>query len=76
MKTTNHNSNGDTKKTKKTQAQMYYDAVKLSGEKNMAFLDMVNDKHNPMTNDDLQKLIDRYPARYGCFSGFIGKLSH
>ena len=58
----------------KTQMQMYQEAERKLAEANEAFMDMVNDPDNPMTNDDLERLIARWPERYGRFSGFLGKL--
>jgi hypothetical protein len=43
-------------------------------EQNRAFMDMVNDPVNPMTNADLEALIKRKPEKYSRFSGFLGKL--
>ena len=58
----------------KTQMQLYKEAERKLAEANEAFMDMVNDPDNPMTNDDLERLIARWPERYGRFSGFLGKL--
>lgn len=58
----------------KTQLQMYREAERKLVDANEAFMDMVNDPDNPMTNDDLERLIARWPERYGRFSGFLGKL--
>ena len=58
----------------KTQMQMYQEAERKLADANEAFVDMVNDPVNPMTNDDLERLIARWPERYGRFSGFLGKL--
>ncbi len=58
----------------KTQMQMYQEAERKLAEANEAFMDMVNDPVNPLTNDDLERLIARWPERYGRFSGFLGKL--
>lgn len=58
----------------KTQMQLYQEAERKLAEANEAFMDMVNDPVNPMTNDDLERLIARWPERYGRFSGFLGKL--
>ena len=54
--------------------QMYQEAEQKIFRQNQAFMDMVNDPVNPMTNDDLERLIARWPERYGRFSGFLGKL--
>jgi len=59
----------------KTQAQMFYDAVNKSGERDRAFLELINHPTNPMTNADLKALIIRHPSRYGKYAGFIGKLA-
>lgn len=58
----------------KTQMQMYQEAEQKIFRQNQAFMDMVNDPVNPMTNDDLERAIARWPERYGRFSGFLGKL--
>ena len=58
----------------KTQMQLYKEAERKLAEANQAFMDMVNDPVNPLTNDDLERLITRWPERYGRFSGFLGKL--
>lgn len=58
----------------KTQLQMCRDAERRLFERNQAFLDMVSDPVNPLTNSDLKRLIERNPERYGMYSGFIGKL--
>ncbi len=53
------------------QIQMYYAAVRRDGELNELFLELVRDG---MTRDELQKLIDKRPERYGRFSGWLEKL--
>jgi hypothetical protein len=53
---------------------MCRDAERRLFERNQAFLDMINDPVNPLTNSDLKRLIERWPERYGMYSGFIGKL--
>lgn len=60
--------------TKRTQEQMFYAAVKRSADLNNAMMDLIKDPDNPLTNADLQALIDRRPDVYGRFSGFLGKL--
>lgn len=59
---------------KPTQEQMYYAAEKRSADLNNAMMELIKDKDNPLTNADLQALIDRRPEVYGRFSGFLGKL--
>jgi len=58
----------------KTQLQMYREAKQKLFDANRAFMEMVNDPVNPMTNQDLERLIARFPARWERFSGFVGKL--
>ena len=58
----------------KTQCQMWRDAEKHSAELNRAFMELVSDKQNPLTNADLIALIKKRPEVYGRFAGFIGKL--
>ena len=53
------------------QIQMYYAAVRRDGELNELFLELVRDG---MTRDELQKLIDKRPERYGRFSGWLESL--
>ena len=54
-----------------TQAQMYYQAERRSAELNMTFLDLVRDG---LTREDLQRNIERRPALWGRFQGFLDKL--
>lgn len=58
----------------KTQRQMYDDAHRRIAYINIAFMEMLNDPVNPLTNQDLERAIARWPERYSQFSGFIGKL--
>lgn len=57
-----------------TQLQMWREAEMKAFNLNRAFMEMINDSVNPMTNQDLERLIAKDPDRYGRFSGFIGKL--
>jgi len=59
----------------KTQKEMFLGAHDNIAGLNTAFMDLVNDPANPMTNEDLRKLIERRPEVYGRFAGFIGKLA-
>lgn len=56
------------------QLRLYQEAERKLADANRAFMDMVNDPVNPLTNEDLERLIARWPERYGRFSGFLGKL--
>ena len=58
----------------KTQYQMYREAEQRLFDRNNAFLEMVNDPVNPLTNQDLERLIARWPERYERYSGWLGKL--
>ena len=59
----------------KTQLELYEQARQGIARMNLAFMEMITSKDNPLTNDDLQKMIARWPERYGRFSQFLGKLS-
>lgn len=58
----------------KSQYQLYEEAQQKLFDENRAFMDMVTDRVNPMTNADLEVLIKRKPEKYGKFYGFLGKL--
>lgn len=62
--------------TTEDQRRMFYAAQEKTAAENRAFMDAVNDPANPMTNDDLRKLVERHPDRYGRFAHFIGKLAN
>ena len=57
-----------------TQLQMWHEAEMKAFNLNQAFMEMISDSTNPLTNQDLERLIAKDPDRYGRFSGFIGKL--
>lgn len=59
----------------KTQDQLYTEAQQHLFDRNRAFMEMIVDPVNPMTKDDLQRLIERWPERYERFAGFLGKIS-
>ena len=56
---------------KKSNAAMYYDAVKKAGEVNELFLELVKEG---MTRAELEKLIARRPSLWGRFENFLGVL--
>ena len=60
------------KKQAKTQVQMFYEEQKNIGEANELFMELLNHPTNPLTEQDLIKLVARWPERYGRFAGFIG----
>lgn len=55
----------------KSQIQMYWDAHRKVASLNHAFMTMVNDPVNPMTQKDLRRLIEKRPEVYGRFKGFL-----
>ena len=55
----------------KTQFQMFYEAHRRIADLNNAFMDLVPDASNPMTKQDLERLIARWPERYGMFAEFL-----
>lgn len=58
----------------KTQLQMYWEAEQRIFDRNNLFLELVSHPTNPLTNQDLERLIARWPERYEMYSGFLGKL--
>ncbi len=59
----------------KTQMQMIQEAEQRIFRQNESFMELVNHPTNPITNQDLERLIARWPERYSRFSGFVGKLA-
>jgi hypothetical protein len=57
-----------------TQAQMYYEAERKAGERDRAFMDLVNHPTNPLTREDLARNIERRPALWSRYAGFLDKL--
>jgi len=58
----------------KSKRQLWYEAERRSAGLNAAFFELVNHPTNPLTNNDLQRLIERRPEVYGRFSSYVGKL--
>ena len=58
----------------KPQMQMWAESQQRLFAAHRAFMDMVNHPTNPMTNQDLERLIAQWPERYERFSGFLGTL--
>ena len=58
----------------KTQIQMFYEEQGKIAALNAAFMELVNHPTNPLTNQDLERAIARWPERYERFSSFLGKL--
>ena len=58
----------------KTQLQMFYQEHDKIAARDRAFVALVNDPDSPITNQDLERAIARWPERYGRYAGFVGKL--
>lgn len=59
----------------KTQLQHFADADARICAANNHFMEMVNHPTNPLTNEDLERLVARFPERWGRFSNWIGGLA-
>lgn len=59
----------------KTQYQMYREAEKRIFDRNRGFLELAIHPTNPLTNQDLERLIARWPERYEMYSNWLGKLT-
>lgn len=56
----------------KSQYQMWKEAEARSAEANKHFLELV--KNGDITNEELARLIEKHPERWGRFQGWLGKL--
>ena len=54
----------------KKQAQMLADITWDVGLRDRTFMELLNHPTNPLTKDDVRKLIARDPARDGRYKGF------
>lgn len=54
------------------QKQLYYAAVRKQSERDQAMLDLLYGV-NPITDDELRKLIEKRPGVYGRYAGYLGK---
>lgn len=57
-----------------TQMQRYEIARRDLADANRAFMDLVNCKANPLTREDLARGIERRPAVWSRFAGFLQTL--
>lgn len=57
---------------KKLQAQMFYQAQRDSTERDLTFLELFYGE-NPITDCELRKAIERRPALWSRYAGFIGQ---
>ena len=58
----------------KTQMQLFYEAGRKISDGHSAFMEMITHPTNPLTSNDLRKLIAKRPELYGKYSGFIDNL--
>ena len=57
-----------------TQAQHFESARRNLAECNAAFMDLVNHPTNPLTRQDLARNIERRPALWARYAGFLETL--
>ncbi|MGX7874399.1 hypothetical protein ACVDG5_018055 [Mesorhizobium sp. ORM6] len=57
-----------------TQAQHFELARRRIAETNLAFMELVNHPTNPLTREDLAANIERRPALWNRFAGFLATL--
>ena len=55
---------------------MFYEEQSKIAARDHAFMALVNDPDNPITNQDLERVIARWPERYSRYAGFVGKLKN
>ena len=60
--------------TMQTQAQMYYAAERRAAERDQLFMELVQHPTNPLTREDLVANIQRRPALWERYSGFMDRL--
>lgn len=58
----------------KSQRSAYYAAVRAMGERDATFMELVNCKTNPLTQEDLAANIARRPSLWKRYEGFLSKL--
>ena len=56
----------------KSQMYQFHKAHEAISDQNDVMLELLYGA-NPITDDELSKLIERNPARYGRFAGYLGK---
>ena len=57
-----------------SQAQLYWQERRKIADANLTFLEMLKGDR-PITNAELEQLIEKRPELWGRFSGFLGKLT-
>lgn len=55
-----------------TQVQMFYAEQRKIADRDNLLMEMI--RNQEITNDELAKLIEKHPYRYGHFAGFVGKI--
>ena len=58
----------------KTQMQMWAEAQQHLSNADKAFMEQATQLENPITNQDLERLIAKWPERYGRFANWLGIL--
>ncbi|OBS08935.1 hypothetical protein [Acidihalobacter prosperus] len=58
----------------KSQEQMFWETHKRIAEADRHVMELARHPTNPLTNSDLETLVNRYPERWGKYRGLIGKL--
>ena len=53
------------------QKQMYYQAVRKQTDADLVFMEMIKHPTDPLTADELRRLIAKYPQRWKRYEGFI-----
>ena len=61
-------------KRRKTQMEIYEEARKKIALQDAHFMEMINDKCNPLTRADLEKLIQKRPALWAKYTPFLNNL--
>ena len=59
---------------KPTQREMYYRAERQAADRDILFMELVNHPTNPLTREDLARNIERRPALWSRYAGFLDKL--
>lgn len=55
----------------KSQKQMFYEAVRRMGIRDSHVMELIHDKDNPLTKEDLHRLADRFPDRWERYRGLL-----
>lgn len=58
----------------KTQKQLCLEALRKANARHVAIMDAINCRENPLTKNDLEVLIAKFPSRYGQYAGILENL--